>query len=103
MTGTLQSEFEHLYRIEKFMASITDIDSLLSVIMRETTLATDSASCSIALYDEKNNDLQFSVARGGEEERDFEKKLKTIRIPMGAGVLGWCASHQQTANIHNTE
>ena len=102
MTGTLQSEFEHLFRIEKFMASISDIDSLLSVIMRETTLATDSASCSIALYDEKNNDLQFSVARGEEEERDFEKKLKTIRIPMGAGVLGWCASHQQTANIHNT-
>lgn len=96
------TEFDHLLRIEKFMASITDLDSLLSVIMRETTLATDSASCSIALFDEVNNDLQFSVARGEEEERDFERKLKTIRIPMGAGVLGWCASHQQIANIRNT-
>ena len=103
MNGTLQTEFDHLFRIEKFIASITDLDALLSVIMRETTLATDSTSCSIALYDEKNNDLQFSVAKGEEEERDFEKKLKTIRIPMGAGVLGWCASHQQIANIHNTK
>ena len=96
------SEFHHLYRIEKFMASMTDLDELLSVIMRETTLATDSASCSIALYDEEADELQFSVARGEEEERDFEKKLKQVRIPMGAGVVGWCASSRKTANIKDT-
>ncbi|MBT3272751.1 MAG: GAF domain-containing sensor histidine kinase [Spirochaetales bacterium] len=97
-----RSEFDHLYRIEKFMASMTDLDELLSVIMRETTLATDAASCSIALYDEEAHELQFSVARGEEEERDFERKLKQIRIPMGAGVVGWCASNRRIANIKDT-
>lgn len=97
-----RSEWDRLSRIEKFMASMTDIDELLSVIMRETTQATDSASCSIALYDEETDELKFSVARGEEEERDFERKLKLISVPMGDGVIGWCATNRKSANIKDT-
>ena len=97
------SELNHLYRIEKFMASMTDINELLSVIMRETTMATDSASCSIALYEEDADELKFTVARGEEKERDFERKLKLISLPMGSGVLGWCATNRKSANIRNTQ
>jgi signal transduction histidine kinase len=81
------------------MARITDLNSLLTVIMRETTLATDSESCSVALYDKATDRLQFCVARGEAQEREFERKLALIRMPMGEGVLGWCAANRLVANI----
>ena len=93
------SDLDHLIRIEKFMASMTDLNSLLTVIMRETTLATDAESCSLALYDKAADRLQFCVARGETREREFERKLALIRMPMGVGVLGWCAANRIVANI----
>jgi signal transduction histidine kinase len=99
MGNPLHSEFEHLFRIEKFIASMSDLDSLLAVIMREATLATESESCSIALYDEQADELHFCVARGEDEEREFERELKQVRLPMGQGVLGWCAQQRELVNI----
>jgi len=95
------SGLDHLIRIEKFMARLTDLNSLLTVIMRETTLATDAESCSIALYDKASDQLRFCVARGEAQEREFERRLTLIRMPMGVGVLGWCASNRLVANIKN--
>ena len=83
------------------MESGSDLDALLPVIMRETTLATGAESCSLALYDREQDQLQFCVARGDEEEREFERKLTMISIPMGAGIIGWCAEHTQPVNIRD--
>ena len=94
-----RSDIQHLFRIEKFIARMTDLDSLLTVIMRETTMATDAESCSVALYDKATEQLSFCVARGEEQERDFERELRLIRMPMGVGVLGWCATNRMVANI----
>ena len=99
MADEFGSEIQHLYRIEKFMASMTDLDELLTVIIREATLATDSESCSLALYEEATNELSFCIARGGDEERDFERELTKIRMPMGKGILGCCAEKRETVNI----
>jgi signal transduction histidine kinase len=93
------SEVESLYRIEKFMASMSDLDRLLDVIIAEARTATDAESCSLALYDEPTNELYFYVARGQEGEGEVERRLKCIRLPMGAGVVGWCASHRAPVNI----
>jgi len=93
------SEIESLYRIEKFMASMTDLDKLLEVIMQEGASATNAESSSVALHDEAADELYFFVARGHKEEREFEKKLKCIRMEMGTGVVGWCAEHRQAVNI----
>ena len=99
MTGETGSEFEHLYRIERFMASMSDLDELLAVIIREAALATNAVSSSLALYDERADELQFCVARGKDDEREFEGKLKRVRIPMGSGVIGWCATRREPLNI----
>ena len=94
------SEIQLLYRIEKFMETVLDLDALLSYIMQETTLATNAESCSLALYDEKTKELCFYVAHGSEKnERDFERKLKELRLPMDTGVIGWCATHRSPVNI----
>ena len=99
LEGRNDSDLDHLIRIEKFMARMTDLNSLLTVIMRETTLATDAESCSVALYDKATDRLQFCIARGEAQEREFERKLALIRMPMGIGVLGWCATNRLVANI----
>jgi len=95
------SELEHLCRIEKFMASLADLENLVAVIIREATAATEAASCSVALYDEGTNELYFYLARGEEEEREYERKLRCIRLPMGQGVAGWCAVHREAINIRD--
>jgi len=99
MEDTARSEIDHLYRIEKFMASMTDLDALLAVIIREAALATESDSCSLALYEETSNDLCFFIARGEKEQRSFERQLQHVRMPMGHGIVGWCAENREPVNI----
>ena len=99
MADVFQTELDHFFRIEKFMGTLSDIDRLLEVIISEASAATHAESCSLALYDENTDELYFYVAQGEEGEREVERKLKCIRLPMGAGILGWVAEHREVANI----
>lgn len=101
MNQNIASEIEHLYRVEKFMESISDLNRLLEAIMLESTLALNTESSSLALYDEEEDELQFFAARGEEKERGFEKSLMSIRMKMGSGVIGWCARKKEPIIINN--
>lgn len=101
MQERVEPEIEHLYRIEKFMASMSDMDRLLEVIIREGRAATDAESCSLALYDENSDELYFYTAMGEEGEGEVERKLKCIRMKMGAGIVGWTAVNREAANIQD--
>ena len=94
MDEVMQSEIEHLYHVEKFMESISDLDLLLEAIIRESSLALDTESSSLALYDKAEDELHFFVARGGDQERDFEKKLEKIHLKLDSGVIGWSATNK---------
>jgi len=95
----IDSGIESLYRIDKFMGSMTDMEKLLQVIITEACSATDAESCSLALYDAETDDLYFYVALGEGGEGEVEKKLKCIRLKMGSGIIGYAASHMETLNI----
>ena len=97
----MESGFEYLHRIAKFMASMTDMDKLLGVIINEASIVTNAESCSLALYDEPTDELYFYIARGTESNREVEQKLECFRMKMGEGVVGWCAANMETANIRN--
>ncbi|MEI6423225.1 MAG: ATP-binding protein [Lentisphaerota bacterium] len=99
MNEELTSELEHLVRIEKFMASMAEQDVLLAAIMGEGTAAVNSESCSLALLDEASGELYFYVAKGNAEEREFEHKLKRVRLIAGTGVVGWCLTQRLLVNI----
>ncbi len=94
-----ESGIESLYRIEKFMESMSDMDRLLQVIISEARAATDAESCSLALYDEGSDELYFYTAMGEKGEGDVERKLKCIRMKLGMGVVGWTAVNMKPANI----
>lgn len=97
----MKLDIEHLYRIEKFMESITDFDRLLEAIIRESANALAAESASLALYDEDTDELYFYVVRGKPSERDFELQLKSIRIKKGEGVAGRCAAMQMPVIIQD--
>ena len=101
MEGCVASEIDHLYHVEKFMESVTDLDQLLEAIINESSLALNTESSSLALYDEEDNELHFFVARGSGQEKDFEKKLAKIHIKMNSGVIGWSAKNRKPIIINN--
>ena len=91
-------ELEPAFWTTYLIALMSDLDELLAVIIDEATQMTEATSCSLALYDQEADELYFRVA-GGEEERSFERRLKLVKVPMGAGALGWCAQHRQPVRI----
>jgi len=97
----MTSEIDHLYRIEKFLESMSDLNTLLEAIIRECSAALDAESSSLALYDDKTDELYFYVVRGDDEEREFENRLKSFRLKMGAGIVGWCATHRKPVIIND--
>ncbi len=99
MRGEFTLEMEHLVRIERFMASMCDLDQLLAAIMEEAARAVDAQSCSLALHDEGSDELYFYAVRGTEAEREFERTLKCVRLRSDAGVAGWCMTHRKAVNI----
>jgi len=97
----MTSEIEHLYRIEKFLESMSDLDALLEAIIRECSAALDAESSSLALYNDKTDELYFYVVRGDDDEREFEHRLKSFPLKMGSGIVGWCASHRRPVIIND--
>jgi len=99
----LDSGVEMLYRIDKFMESITDLDRLLEVIIAECRDATDAEAGSLLLYDEASDELYFDIALGETGEENPQKKLKRIRLKMGEGIAGWVAANLQPLNIPDAQ
>jgi signal transduction histidine kinase len=80
---------------------MSDMGRLLEVIMGEARTATDAESCSLALYDERSDELYFYVAQGEQGEGHVERKLKCVRMKMGTGIIGSSASSRKSLNIKN--
>ena len=103
MSPEAVTSVETLYRIERFMGSITDLDRLLEVIVAESRDATDADGGSLLLYDPATNELYFDVALGEEGETDVQKYLKRIRLKMGAGIAGLVAETRGTVNVKDAQ
>ena len=102
MTHETEAHLQTLYRIDKFLSSISDLDTLLHAIIKEGAAVTGAESASIGLYDELTNDLYFYIAGGSADHKDFEQKLECVRLKMGEGVIGWCAENREPVNVKDT-
>lgn len=103
MSSEAVTNVETLYRIERFMGSITDLGRLLQVIVAESRDATNADGGSLLLYDAATNELYFDVALGEEGETDVQKYLKRIRLKMGSGIAGLVAETRQTVNVRDAQ
>lgn len=102
MVNETEIHLQALYRIEKFLSSISDLDSLLHAIIKEVAGVSGAESASIGLYDELTNELYFYMAGGSSDQKQFERKLECVRLKMGEGVIGWCAENRKPVNVKNT-
>ena len=63
-----------------------DLQKLLEIILQQSAILTSAEASSLALVDEKTDELCFEVVVG--EKKDI---LKEIRLPKGTGIVGWVA------------
>jgi signal transduction histidine kinase len=92
-----QRIIDALYRVNSFMAQITDLKQLLKLILIESKQVIGAEASSLMLYDEDNEDLYFEVALG--EKGD---QVKKIRLKMGEGIAGACAAERRTIVVNDT-
>ncbi len=76
------------------LSSTLDLDELLKIIMEKAKEILSAEASSIFQIDSKENELYFRVATG-----EKSKIAKSIRVPMGKGVVGWAAEHMQTVCV----
>lgn len=87
-------EIAALYRINKFLACVEDLDKLLKVIMQEASSTVKAEASSIALYDNRQKNLRFMVSLGKKGAQ-----VKEARLKLGEGIIGYAAQSRKPINI----
>ena len=98
LTGQLQTSnqtLEHqvsritaLYQVGQALASTTDLDERLDVILREASRVLEVDLVSIFLLDEQTGELVFRSVSG-----EYADLMTGQRLAPGQGVAGWVAEH----------
>ncbi|MFB3894675.1 MAG: ATP-binding protein [bacterium] len=94
----LERKVQTLYRVNDFMASVTDLKKLLTQIMQESKDIVDAEASSLLLYDPKTDELYFDIAKGGTEEA-----IKQIRLKMGEGIAGTVAKKRKELVVQDVK
>ena len=76
--------------VAKAMTAARDLESLLELVLRETSKVVDADRASIFLADRARGELWIRAAQGAEKE---------IRIPIGTGIAGFVAESGSIVNI----
>jgi len=96
-TETLfKKELATLYRISKFIDSISDLKHLLNMIMQESRKIVNAQASSLLLYDREKDELYFEVALGKKG-----KKVKEVRLKTSEGIAGAVARNKKSMNIND--
>jgi len=85
---------ESLYRLDKFISSIYNIDELLALIMKEAETSVGAEASSIALYDPTDNLIHLEFTSGEKED-----EVRHLCLSMGQGIIGWVAETKEQLRI----
>ena len=86
-TSLLSRQIETLYRVNRYMSSIHDLDELFNLIQWEAEAAVDAEASCIAIFDpsDKNIHIEFASGEKGREVRNVSQAL-------GQGIMGQVAA-----------
>lgn len=73
-----------------------DLNKLLEIILQQSAILTSAEGSSLALIDQKTGELCFEVVVG--DKKDI---LKEVRLPKGAGIIGWVAENGEPLLIED--
>jgi len=88
-----------LYRVHRFIALITNLDTLLARIMEESKQVANAEACSLMLYDPSTQELFFEVALGESGDQDALKR--EVRLGPGEGIAGVAAQTGKSVNVYD--
>lgn len=88
-----------LFNASKALASTTDLDQLLQVIVGEVKDVLDCEGAGLVLYDEEKDDFYWRSVE--DKERFLSSARDEIRIPRDQGVCGWVFNTGEPALIHD--
>lgn len=80
-----------LLEVGRRLASNMDLDSLLELIIEQTTIVMEADRSSLFLVDKKTQELWSKIAQGTQE----------IRFPIGKGIAGYVAKTGKIINIRD--
>lgn len=87
-----------LFNASKALASTTNLDQLLDVIVSEVQTVIECDGAGVMLYDEKENDFYWRTVQ---DKQSFLASTREVRIPRDSGVCGWVFDTGKPALIHD--
>ncbi|MEJ2715554.1 MAG: GAF domain-containing protein, partial [Deltaproteobacteria bacterium] len=88
-----------LFNASKALASTTDLDQLLDVIVTEVRNVIDCEGAGLALYDEARDDLYWRTVQ--DPQSLLSSARDEIRVPKDKGVGGWVFRTGKPALVHD--
>jgi signal transduction histidine kinase len=82
------NELLSLNRISQAVPSSLDLHQTLTLITEQVNIMLNVAATSVALRDDKTNEVWFAAAFG-----DGAPQVLGLRIPLGTGIAGWVAEN----------
>ncbi len=86
-TRLLSRQIETLYRVNRYMSSIHDLDELFNLIQWEAEAAVDAEASCIALFNPSDTNIRIEFASG-----EKGRQVRDISQPLGLGFLGHLAA-----------
>jgi diguanylate cyclase (GGDEF)-like protein len=86
------------HQVARSLTSSLDLDTILRVIIDNMERFVQADLWTVLMRDEKQGDLYYAIAAGGEQAA-----LKELRVKMGEGVAGWVAEHGETLLVPATD
>ncbi len=88
---TLHEQLQNLIDMSEVLALRMDVESLIERVIHTASKVMNAERASLFLVDKESKELWSTVAQG-EENRE-------IRVPIGKGLAGWVAQHNQLVNV----
>lgn len=88
-----------LFNASKALASTTDLDHLLDVIVSEVHKVLDCEGAGVLLHDEERDDFYWRSVQ--DKESYLASAREEIRIPRDQGVCGWVFNTGEAALVHD--
>lgn len=84
-------KLQGLLEVAKHLGAEHEIDRLLDIILEEAKRVTEADRCTLFISDKKRGELWAKIAQGMGGKR--------LRIPLGQGIAGQCATTCETIHI----
>ncbi len=95
-------DLKTLIEVSEIISSTLDFKELITVVMEKAKKVMHAEACSILLYNETENKLEFTVALCKQEGTSDALKDK-ITLNMGQGIAGWVAENRKPLIIEDVK